>query len=212
MKTQNLHMNAAWTRRLLTMLAYAALGVSLGASMTAVAAPDKPLAANSIYQLSIPLMDQNGRASQLADWRGQPVLITMFYTSCEFVCPRIVEGLKRTEDGLVAGGNGRLPVLMVTFDPSRDDAAALKHAADERHLDDPVWTLARTDPRNVRKLAAVLGIQYRQLPSGDFNHTSVLILLDAEGRIAGRTATIGEADAAFVKLAQKVATRSGKGK
>ena len=208
MKIQNVHMNAAWTRHLVTMLAYAAIGVSIAA----VAAPDKPLPANSIYQLSVPLMDQNGRASQLADWRGQPVLITMFYTSCEFVCPRIVEGLKRTEDRLVAGGIDRLPVLMVTFDSSRDDIAALKHAAEERHLDDPVWTLARTDPRHVRKLAAVLGIQYRELPSGAFNHSSVLILLDAEGRIAGKTATIGEADAAFVKLAAKVATRSGKGK
>ena len=207
MKTQNVHMNAAWTRRLVTMLAYAAIGVS----MAAVAMPDKPLPANSIYQLSIPLMDQNGRASQLADWRGQPVLITMFYTSCEFVCPRIVEGLKRTEDGLVAGGIGRLPVLMVTFDPSRDDIATLKHAAEERHLDDAVWTLARTDARHVRKLAAILGIQYRALPSGDFNHTSVLILLDAEGRIAGRTFTIGEADPAFVKLAEKV-TRGGRAK
>lgn len=59
------------------------------------------------------------------------------------------------------------------------------------------------DERNTRKLAALLNIQYRELPSGDFNHTSVLILLDAEGRIVGRTSVIGEADPAFVKLVAK---------
>ena len=52
----------------------------------------------------------------------------------------------------------------------------------------------------MRKLAAVLGIQYRARPGGNFNHTSVLMLLDADGRIIGKTGTLGEADPAFVAL------------
>ena len=165
-------------------------------------APQKvtPLPANSIYQLSVPFTDQLGRTSKLEDWRGKPVMISMFYSSCQFVCPRIVEALKRTEEGLAI----KVPVLMVSFDPVRDDTAALKAMADERHIDAKRWTLARTDARNVRKLAAMLGIQYRELPSGEFNHSSVIILLDAEGRIVGKTATLGEADPAFVKLAKSL--------
>ena len=165
-------------------------------------APQKitPLPANSIYQLSVPFTDQLGRTSKLEDWRGKPVMISMFYSSCQFVCPRIVEALKRTEEGLAI----KVPVLMVSFDPVRDDTAALKAMADERHIDAKRWTLARTDARNVRKLAAMLGIQYRELPSGEFNHSSVIILLDAEGRVVGKTATLGEADPAFVKLAKSL--------
>ena len=165
-------------------------------------APQKitPLPANSIYQLSVPFTDQLGRTSKLEDWRGKPVMISMFYSSCQFVCPRIVEALKRTEEGLAI----KVPVLMVSFDPVRDDTAALKAMADERHIDAKRWTLARTDARNVRKLAAMLGIQYRELPSGEFNHSSVIILLDAEGRVVGKTATLGEADPAFVKLAKSI--------
>lgn len=165
-------------------------------------APQKitPLPANSIYQLSVPFTDQLGRTSKLEDWRGKPVMISMFYSSCQFVCPRIVEALKRTEEGLAI----KVPVLMVSFDPVRDDTAALKAMADERHIDAKRWTLARTDARNVRKLAAMLGIQYRELPSGEFNHSSVITLLDAEGRVVGKTATLGEADPAFVKLAKSI--------
>ena len=165
-------------------------------------APQKvtPLPANSIYQLSVPFTDQLGQTSKLEDWRGKPVMISMFYSSCQFVCPRIVEALKRTEEGLAT----KVPVLMVSFDPVRDDTAALKAMADERHIDAKRWTLARTDARNVRKFAAMLGIQYRELPSGEFNHSSVIILLDAEGRIVGKTATLGEADPAFVKLAKSL--------
>ena len=161
------------------------------------------LPANSVYQLPLPLTDQDGRASTLADWRGKPVMITMFYSSCQFVCPRIVEALKKTEASL-APPHAKLPVLMVTLDPARDDTATLKAMAEERHIDPKLWTLARTDARNVRKLAAMLGIQYRELPSGEFNHSSVIVLLDAEGRVVGKTSTLGEADPAFVKLVRNL--------
>ena len=161
-----------------------------------------PLPASSVYQLSVPFTDQRGNTSALADWRGKPVMITMFYSSCQFVCPRIVEALKRTEESL-GPQRAPVPVLMVSFDPERDDVAALKAMAEERHIDSRFWTLARTDARNVRKLAAMLGIQYRQLPSGEFNHSSAIILLDAEGRVVGKTSALGDADPAFVKLVQK---------
>ena len=55
----------------------------------------------------------------------------------------------------------------------------------------------------MRKLAAMLGIQYRALPKGDFNHTTSLILLDAEGRIAGRSGELSGADPDFVALLKK---------
>ena len=150
----------------------------------------------------MPLTDQRGNTSTLADWRGKPVIITMFYSSCQFVCPRIVEALKRTEENLDPQ-RVPVPVLMVTFDPVRDNVATLKAMAEERRIDSKWWTLARTDARNVRKLAAMLGIQYRELSSGEFNHSSVIILLDAEGRVVGKTSTLGEADPAFVKLVRK---------
>ena len=186
-----------------------ALACSLASALTqGPVAANKPAPSDSVYQLPVPLQDQNGTTSQLADRRGQPLLITMFYSNCQFVCPRILEALKRTEEALAPEERRRVPVVAVTFDPGRDDLAALKGVQGEHHLDPDRWTLARTDTRNVRKLAAILGIQYRALPSGDFNHTSVIILLDADGRIAGRTFTIGVADPAFVKLVKRTIAHS----
>jgi protein SCO1 len=168
-------------------------------------ATDIPLPTDSIYQLEIPLTNQDGKPVNLIDHRGKPVLISMFYTGCQFVCPRIIDALKKTEGALSPAERRNTAVLMITFDPEHDDVAALKAVTVERNLDATQWTLARTDDRNVRKLAAALGIQYRALPSGDFNHTSVLILLDAEGRIVAKTSTIGEADQDFVNNVKKIA-------
>jgi protein SCO1 len=166
------------------------------------------LPGDSIYQLEVPLTDQNGRTSLLADHRGHPVIVTMFYSSCQFVCPRIVEALKKTEKSLTTQGVAVVPIVMITFDPARDDVATLKHVSDERSLNPALWTLARADPSVVRKLAASLQIQYRELPSGDFNHTSVLVLLDGEGRAVAKTFVLGEADPEFVKQVKRLMSQS----
>ena len=191
-----------WRRFFQSMIAFTCTVTVVGMSAEATTAV-KALPSNSVYQLLVPLTDQNGVATQLSDRRGQPLLITMFYSNCQFVCPRILEALKRTEEALTPAERARMPVVAVTFDPARDDQAALKGVVEEHRLDPAQWTLARTDLRDVRKLAATLGIQYRLLPSGDFNHTSVLILLDVDGRIVGKTFTIGAADPVFVKLVKK---------
>ena len=66
-------------------------------------------------------------------------------------------------------------------------------------IDETRWRLYRADTADVRKLAATLGIQYRQLTGGEFNHSTVLILLDAQGRIIARTEKISAVDPAFMK-------------
>jgi protein SCO1/2 len=77
--------------------------------------------------------------------------------------------------------------------------ATLQAYAQMRHLDPRIWTLARAEPAQVRQLSGVLGLQYRQLPDGEFNHSSELVLLDADGRIAARTTVIGKLDPSFVQ-------------
>ena len=58
---------------------------------------------------------------------------------------------------------------------------------------------------NVRSVAGVLGVRYRQLANGEFNHTSALLLLDREGRIVARSERIGgAADPAFVGAVRRV--------
>jgi protein SCO1 len=151
----------------------------------------------SVYHLDAALTDQDGRALRFAALAGEVRVVTMFYAECPYVCPMIVEALKRTERELTAEERARFRVVMLTLDPERDTPAALRRVAGERRVDTARWTLARSEPRDVRKLAALLGIQYRQLENRDFNHSSALVLLDAEGRVLARSSRIGEADPEF---------------
>jgi protein SCO1/2 len=57
----------------------------------------------------------------------------------------------------------------------------------------------------VRSVAGVLGVRYRQLADGEFNHTSALLLLDRDGRIVARTEKIGSVvDPEFIAAVHRV--------
>ncbi|QDZ28942.1 SCO family protein [Noviherbaspirillum sp. UKPF54] len=183
------------------MLACVALyeGNTLARAAETPAASVAPLPGDSVYQLQVPLVNQNGQAFELASRRGKPSIVSMFYTSCQFVCPMLIETVQANEAKLTPDERAQISTLLVSFDPVHDDVPALKAVVDKRKLDASRWSLTRTDAAAARKLAAALGIQYRQLANGDFNHSTVLILLDAQGRIVGRTNKLGAADPEFLK-------------
>ena len=152
----------------------------------------------SIYQLDAHLVDQAGHARELDLYRGSPVLITMFYGSCQATCPLIIDTLRATERAVPVEQRARLRVVMISFDPQRDTPAALRAIAAERHIDGARWTLAHADAATVRTIAALLNIQYRQLPGGEFNHSTVISLLSPRGEIQATTNSLGHAYPALI--------------
>ena len=174
------------------------------ASVAGAAQPAPALPGDSIYQLPLPLTDSQGQTRDWRTLRGKPRLVSMFYTSCQYICPLIIESGKAVERQLTPAQQKRLGVLLVSMDPARDTPAALKKVVDQRKLDLGRWTLATPPADDVRSVAAVLGIRYRQLADGEFNHSSMLVLVDANGRILARTEKIGsQPDPDFVAAVRK---------
>ena len=183
------------------------VGIALAASVSlAIAAgpAGKPLPPDSVYLLALPLTDQAGGTADWRALRGKPRVVSMFYTSCQYICPLIVESGKAVERQLTPAQQKKLGVVLISMDPARDDPAALKKVAEQRKLDTTRWTLASPPAGEVRAVAGVLGIRYRLLADGEFNHSSALILVDANGRILARTEKIGsKPDPEFVAAVRK---------
>ena len=182
-------------RRLLDLFLFALTAL---AAMAAHGKP-APLPRDSVYQLEAPLTDQSGRRLTLAANRGSPQLVVMFYTSCKFICPTIIDTVLDLDRKLTPAERQRFGVLLISLDAQRDDPGALKALADKRGLDLARWTLAQPQAADVRAIAGVLGVRYRVLADGEFNHTGVLVLLDADGRIVARSSkTSGSVDSQFM--------------
>lgn len=148
----------------------------------------------SLYQLELDLTDQHGEHIGLDIFRGQPVLIGMIYATCPYVCPLTVNTIQLTESELEPDQRKRLRVLLVSFDSENDTPERLAAVAKKQKVDDTRWKLARADSDDVRKLAAVLGIRFRQLPDGEFNHSTVITLLDADGVPVTSSNQLGHVD------------------
>lgn len=153
----------------------------------------------SVYHLQVSVEDQFGEFSGLDRYKGNPVLVTMFYTSCPHVCPMLVSTIKLTESKLSAGERAELRVLTISIDPERDTPSNLRETLERHSVDNARWSMVRSDPGDVRTIAGVFGIKYKQLPNGEFNHTTKIILLDRDGTQIASTDLLGRIDAAFLE-------------
>ena len=180
--------------------------ILLLAPLSAWAAKPVPLPADSVYHLQSTVTDQSGKRHAWAQLRGKPRVVSMFYTSCAYMCPLIVDAGLNIDKALTPAQRARIGIVLVSMDPARDTPAAMLSVASKRKLDPKRWMLLRPAPEDVRNVAGVLGIRYRLLADGEFNHTSELVLLDADGRILARTDKIGGAqDPAFLAAVRKAA-------
>lgn len=153
----------------------------------------------SLYQLRLDLTDQDGAVSGLDVFKGQPVLVAMFYSSCPYVCPLTIQTLQKTEAALDPRTRGQLRVLLVSLDAGQDTPAKLAEIARRQKVDTARWKLARTDAAGVRNLAAVLGIRFKPLPDGEFNHSTSINLLDRDGVQIMSSSQLGETDPALLE-------------
>ena len=195
-----------------------ALALSLGTGVAHIAQADaaidtgtaatQALPGDSLYHLQAALTDQNGRSLQWRDLQGRPQLVSMFYGNCHLMCPLILENAKSVQKQLPQALRDELGVAMVTLDPARDTPAAMTEVA-QRHRVPEAWRFLIPAPDDVRALASVLDIRYRFREDGSINHTSVLVLLDAQGRVLARSEVVAaSADPAFVQQVRNaVATR-----
>jgi len=173
---------------LLVVAGLLALPWSLPAAETCAccaAAPALPAAAlsgRSIYQLGAIWTSDAGRPFRLAELRGRPVVLAMFFTSCGYACPRIVADMTRIQQTLPAAVRSEARFVLVSFDDVRDTVPALRDYRAQHGLD-ANWVLLRGAPGDIRELAAVLGVQYKRDAAGMFQHSNLITVLNPEGEI-----------------------------
>ena len=153
--------------------------------------------ADSLYQAQPMLTTQRGTAARFDLYRGHPLMISMFYGSCPDVCPLLIVGMQNYENSLDAAARKNLRVLLVSFDATRDTPDKLQAIATMHRADTKRWTFATANELDTRKIAALLGIQYRHQANGSFDHSLLITLLDADGRIVATTTKLTN-DAHFV--------------
>lgn len=164
----------------------AAAGTSSAARGREPAPPDEEtLPGDSLWRLSVSLETTEGRTLRLAELRGRPLLITLFYSRCTSVCPMLTLELQHFLDELPSAERDTFTVLMVSFDGEQDTLAALRRYK-SAHALPASWLVARGSAHDVRTLAMALGVRYRRLADQSYAHSSLLTLIGRDGTVRAR--------------------------
>jgi protein SCO1/2 len=137
-------------------------------------------------------INQYGRPIHLAQFRGQPLLVTFIYTRCPLpdYCVRMSGNFARIAKTLRESNPSafaKLQMLSITLDPKFDDPKVLR-AYGKAYIGsvDPElkhWTLATASPAQIRQAAEFFGMAY-QSKDGQVVHNLRTALLDANGQVA----------------------------
>jgi len=167
--------------------------------------PSAPLSDRSLYQLEGKWINDSAQTTTLTTLRGRPVILAMFFASCEYACPVLVHDMKRLLAALSEDVRPNVQRVLVTFDTTRDTPPALRTFRERMELDS-TWTLLTSTPADVQELAMLVGVKFKQDARGQFAHSNLITLLNAEGEIIHQQAgLLGD-----VSAAAKVLNGTGK--
>ncbi len=159
----------------------------------------------SLYLLDSKWTSDVGREIKLGALRGRPQIVAMFFTHCEYACPILVSELKTIESKLPPAVLGKVDFLLVSIDSKRDTPAELAAFREKRQLARERWTLLRGEADDARELAALLGVNYTEDARGQFAHTNLITVLNAEGEIAFQHAGLKQDAAPLIAAIEKAA-------
>jgi len=139
---------------------------------------------SSLYQLESEWTDQDGKSFSLKDLEGKKIVLTMFFASCTYACPILVNDMKKIETVLKKEDKlSFYEFVLISIDPERDTSEKLKDFANKQNLDLKRWKLLSGKSDDIMELAAVTGFKYKKDKNGDYSHSNLITFLNEEGEI-----------------------------
>ncbi len=161
-------------------------------------------AAGSVYQLDAKWMNQHGKEVKLSDFKGQPVLVTMGYASCQNACPRLAADLMAIERSLTDNEKKQVQIVFVSIDPEHDTPEKLAAFFKERNVDQSRWSGLRGTDESVLEFSVAIGTRYRKLENNDFAHSNMITLLSQTGEIVHKQEGLGADSTEMIAALKKL--------
>ncbi|MDP1733893.1 MAG: SCO family protein [Sulfuritalea sp.] len=129
------------------------------------------------------LLDRQERPTQLAKYRGKPLLVNFVYTACFQVCPTTTKNLQKAVEGTVGVlGADRFNIVSIGFNQPFDSPQAMKAFASSYGIHLPNWEFLSPAAAIVDELTNSFGFSYVATTAG-FDHMNQVTIVDAEGKV-----------------------------
>ncbi len=138
---------------------------------------------------AVSLVNQDGKAIRLADYRGKAVALTFIFTRCPLpdFCPLMMKNFAEAHATLAADAKlvARTHLLAVSFDTQHDTPAVLRAYGKPFQKTTPPfaqWEFASGGDQAVRTLGGALGLDYVE-ETGSFTHNLRTAVIDPQGKL-----------------------------
>jgi protein SCO1 len=135
--------------------------------------------------------DETGKPVRLGDYFGKkPAILNLVYYQCPMLCGEVLSGLESALRVLKFDVGKEFNVLTVSFDPRETpDMATKKKAEFLKRYGRPGaaegWHFLTGPQESIDALTKAAGFQYQYDPkTGQFAHSTAIIVLTPEGKIA----------------------------
>jgi protein SCO1/2 len=125
--------------------------------------------------------NEQGETLSLERFRGTPVVVTAFYTSCTVRCPLTISKLEEVDAAYRKSGR-LVPFLLLTIDPHTDTPARLQRFKHAHNLPEQ-WHFLWGSDADTRGLAHYLHVN-PAYDEGHIDHEVRIAVFDADGRWA----------------------------
>ncbi|MHB8522866.1 MAG: SCO family protein [Limisphaerales bacterium] len=161
----------------------------------------------SIYQVDSAWTTDQGKEIKLNGLAARPQVVAMFFANCQFACPIIVNDMKRIEAALPADLRARVGFALVSFDTKRDTPMALAQYRRSRNLPPERWVLLHGKADDVLELAALLGVKFKEDANGQFAHSNIITILNAQGEIVHQQIGLNQDIQETVRILEQLAAK-----
>jgi len=135
----------------------------------------------NLYDLPNTFTDDRGKELHLSEWRGKPMIVTMEYSECRFMCSTTFSQLKEIQ-AVADKKKINIDFLIISLDPHNDTPEAWQQYRKNRNIERDNWHLLTGSNATTREIASLLGINYWTMDE-HILHDFKVVRLNTRGEI-----------------------------
>ena len=132
------------------------------------------------------LITQDGSKFSSSDVKGNVLLVSFIFTTCNGTCPATTHRMSQIQEELKTRNvfkDGRVRFLSISLDPARDTPEVLRGYLKLYDADPSRWTFLTGPPDQVSGVVKAWGMWARPAVNGQLDHPSRIFLVDTRYRI-----------------------------
>jgi protein SCO1/2 len=135
----------------------------------------------SFYTVPYSFTNDRAQTVHLSEWRGKPLILTMEYSNCRFMCTITFSKMKAIQ---AAADKKKMQIdfMIISLDPKNDTPQAWQQYRISREVERSNWHLLTGTEVTTKEFAALIGIKYWTMDEHIF-HDFKIVRLNAKGEI-----------------------------